>query len=173
MSYEILNFFTNIVPSIEGLSSTIIVFYKNEKNLISFIIAILKAVFLMITSFHLYYLLLIKKQEMRETSVKISLILSVFNLIFALITIYIIYKQSITVQSRVDSNIKSIRNRVYRSVDYSQQTSSSNINTGKVEGKGEGKVEAGKEEGKVERKKGGRRKSRSSRNKEKKEAKII
>ena len=133
MSSEILDFLTNIAPSIVGFSSTVIVFYKNEKNLISFIISILKAAFLIFTSIHLYYLLYFKKQEMREISVKISLITSVFSLIFSIITVYIIYNQSIAVQTKVATNIESIRNKVISVVDYSQSKSSSNKKTGKGE----------------------------------------
>ena len=133
MSSEILDFLTNIAPSIVGFSSTVIVFYKNEKNLISFIISILKAAFLIFTSIHFYYLLYFKKQEMRETSVKISLITSVFSLIFSIITVYIIYNQSIAVQTKVATNIESIRNRIVGTVDYSQSKSSSNKKTGKGE----------------------------------------
>jgi ABC-type Fe3+-siderophore transport system permease subunit len=138
MSSEILDFFINLVPSIAGIGTTIIIFYRNEQNLISFIIAILKVCVLMVSSIYLYYLLFIKKQEMRETSVKISLITSIFSLIFSIITVYVIYNQSITVQTRVTSNVKRIRDKIVGTVDSSQPTSSSNIK--EREGGEEGKV---------------------------------
>ena len=122
MASEILDFLTNLTPSLLGLSSTIMVFYKNEKNLISLYVSMFKVFVLSISSIYLYYLLFIKKQVMRESSVKISFIITIFTLVFSIISAFILYGQV-----KVASKLKSIGNKLVSEVDNNQLTSSSNI----------------------------------------------
>jgi len=108
---EIIESITYILPAILSLHTSVTVFYKNEKNMITFVVALVKSIVLITTCLYLTYLYLGRGQETRQTNIKYSLIFNYIALILTIITIIMLLKDN-NFNKKLKKNINKVKNIV-------------------------------------------------------------
>lgn len=111
MSFEYIELLTNLTPSILAFSTAVTTFYKNQKNMITFSMSLIKILTVTISCLYLIYLFFYKNQESKVTSIKSLLISNILTLIFALFTAYTIYSESDEVKQKVKSIREKVKNK--------------------------------------------------------------
>jgi hypothetical protein len=91
---EILNLLSNSIPAILGLSQSVLTFYKNEKNTITFITNFIKFNVLFIICIYLTYLYFYEGKISITNNLLFTLVQNIITLISILITIYLLYKEN-------------------------------------------------------------------------------
>jgi len=108
MIIDILENITYTLPSFLSLFTAITVYYKQEKNMITFLIAIVKSIILLSTCIYLVYLYVSKGQTTRQTDIKLTLINSYLTLIFTMITIMLLLKDY-NFKQQLDDRINGVK----------------------------------------------------------------
>jgi len=102
---ELLDFTIYASAPIVSFSQSVMAFYKNQQNLITKIVTIIKLLFILASLAYLCNLYFYKKQTKLESSILLLILVNVFTIIIESSTIYFLFVPRVDSVPVVDSNI--------------------------------------------------------------------